>query len=173
MESFAWHKQMECYLRARRRLSGAKGKPQPTQRHRARAQSKIRTALLLADAVQRVVALTLVADRASDGDVGRLARDDLAVLVNVRDGDLNRGVVLGLNETASGSALAGDVKVNKLSLRGQSRRTCVTHTWMFSMVMSVCRQGWNGEGAPMTIARDAYSSSIADTSLPKQADARR
>ena len=147
------------------------GRNQP--KNIARAQSKIRTALLLADAVLRVVALTLVADRASDGDVGRLARDDLAVLVNVRDGDLDRGVVLGLNETASGSALAGDVKVNKLSLNGQSRRTRVTHTWMLSMVMSVCRQGWNGEGAPMTIARDAYSSSIADTSLPKQADARR
>lgn len=84
----------------------------------ARAQIKIRTALLLADAVQRVIALALVADRASNRDVGRLARDDLAVLVDIRNRNLDRGVVLGLDETAGGSALAGDVKVNKLSLRG-------------------------------------------------------
>ena len=90
------------------------GRNQP--KNIARAQSKIRTALLLADAVQRVVALTLVADRASDGDVGRLARDDLAVLVNVRDGDLDRGVVLGLHKAARGSALAGHVKIDKLTL---------------------------------------------------------
>lgn len=76
----------------------------------------IRTAHLLAEAVERVVALTLVADRARDRDVGGLAGDDLAVLVDVGDGDLHRGVVLGLDETARGGTLAGHVKVNKLSL---------------------------------------------------------
>ena len=80
----------------------------------------IRTAHLLAEAVERVVALTLVADRARDRDVGGLAGDDLAVLVDVGDGDLHRGVVLGLDQAAGRRALARHVQVNKVALRTRS-----------------------------------------------------
>lgn len=76
----------------------------------------VRTAELLGKTVDRVVALALVADEASNGEVGGLAGNHLAVLVDVGNGDLDRGVVLGLNDTAGSRALAGHVKVNKLSL---------------------------------------------------------
>lgn len=76
----------------------------------------ILTTLLLGKAVERVVALTELADEAGQGEDGRLARDGAAVGVNVSNGDLHRSVVLGLNDAASGGALSGDVKVNKVSL---------------------------------------------------------
>lgn len=40
-----------------------------------------------------------------------LALDGTAVLVNLGDGDLNRSVVLGLDDAVGGRALAGDVTV--------------------------------------------------------------
>lgn len=74
------------------------------------------TAQVLRDTVERVVALALVADGATERNVGGLARDNLAILIHVGNGDLNRGVVLGLDEAAGGSTLARHVKINKLSL---------------------------------------------------------
>ena len=87
-------------------------------------QSVIRTTKVLANAVQRVVTLALVAHSTADGDVGRRAGDHLAVLIHVSHGNLDRSVVLGLNETTSGGTLAGPVKVDKLSLFRVSN--CVT-----------------------------------------------
>ena len=79
-------------------------------------QSVIRTTKVLANTVHRIVALALVAHSTADGNVGRRARDHLAVLVDVSHSNLDRSVVLGLNEAASGGTLAGHVKVDKLSL---------------------------------------------------------
>lgn len=74
------------------------------------------TALLLENAVERVVALSLVANGTADRHVLVLSGDDLAVVVDLCDSDLHRGVVLRLNQAASGSTLARDVKVDKLAL---------------------------------------------------------
>lgn len=76
----------------------------------------IRTALLLKNTVKRVIALSLVADGAADRHVLGLARDDLAVVVDLGNSDLHRGVVLGLNQAASGGALAWHEKVDELAL---------------------------------------------------------
>lgn len=40
-----------------------------------------------------------------------LALDGTAVLVNLGDGDLDGSVVLGLDDTVGGAALAGDVAI--------------------------------------------------------------
>lgn len=100
----------------------------------------IRTALLLHDAVKRVVTLTLVANLASNWDVGRRTRNHLAVLVHVGNGNLHRRMILGLNETASSSTLARHVKINNLALN-VSANTTSTRTWSFSMVFARGRKG--------------------------------
>lgn len=76
----------------------------------------ILTTLLLGETVERVVTLTELADEARQGEDGGLAGDHAAVGVDVSDGDLDGSVVLGLDDAASGGALSGDVKVNKVSL---------------------------------------------------------
>ena len=76
----------------------------------------IRTAHLLRNTVNRVVTLSLVTNGARDRNVRRRARNHLAVLVHVGHSDLDRGVVLGLHKAARGSALAGHVKIDKLTL---------------------------------------------------------
>lgn len=77
---------------------------------------KTLTTLLLGKTVERVVALTELADEARQGEDGGLAGDHATVGIDVGDGDLDGSVVLGLDDAASGGALAGDVKVNKVSL---------------------------------------------------------
>jgi len=70
----------------------------------------------LSEAVEGVVALAHSANEAGEGVDDVLALDGTAVLVNLGDGDLARTVVLGLDDSASGRALAGDVTVwNKKS----------------------------------------------------------
>lgn len=77
---------------------------------------KILTTLLLGKTVERVIALTELADKAGQGEDGGLAGDHATVGIDVSNGNLNRSVVLGLNDAASGSALAWHVKVDKVSL---------------------------------------------------------
>lgn len=96
-----------------------------------RRVAAIRTALLLEDTVERVIALSLVANGTADGHIVHLAGDDLAVVVDLGNGDLDRSVVLGLNQAASGSALARHEKVDELALVSRPR------TWSFSMVVQV------------------------------------
>ncbi|KAK8858709.1 hypothetical protein IAR55_002938 [Kwoniella newhampshirensis] len=64
------------------------------------------TTLLGGDPVDRVIRVTLSPDLAADGDGGGLALDGLSVGVNVGDLDLDRGVVLGGDE----SVCAGRVR---------------------------------------------------------------
>lgn len=76
----------------------------------------ILTTLLLGKTVERVVTLTELADEAGQGEVGGLAGDHATVGIDVSDGDLDGSVVLGLDDAASGGALSGHVKVNKVTL---------------------------------------------------------
>ena len=76
----------------------------------------ILTTLLLGKTVKRVVTLTELANEARQGEVSRLARNHATVGVDVSDGDLDGSVVLRLDDAASGSALSGHVKVDKVTL---------------------------------------------------------
>ena len=105
---------------SRRRLSGATWRHGPWVLAHCTTRFLIRTALLLRNPVERVVRLAHVAHGAADRDVGRAARDDLAVLIHVGHGDLHRGVVLGLDQAAGRRALARHVQVNKVALRTRS-----------------------------------------------------
>lgn len=60
-----------------------------------------------------VVGLAHGADLTAEGVGVVLALDGLAIGVNVGDHDLDRGVVLGGDQATSGSAVAGNVKVNE------------------------------------------------------------
>lgn len=79
-------------------------------------ECSVLTALLLRETVERVIALTGGTNEAGEREVDRLAGDDTAVLVNLTNGDLNGSVVLGLDKAAGRSALARNVKVNKVTL---------------------------------------------------------
>jgi hypothetical protein len=67
----------------------------------------------LSEAVQGVVALTHRADEAAEGVDVVLAGDGAAVLVNLGDRNLDGTVVLGLDDTVGGAALARDVAVRE------------------------------------------------------------
>jgi hypothetical protein len=68
-------------------------------------------AIALGQAVQGIVGLAHGTDEAAEGVDVVLARDGTARLVNLGDGDLDGGVVLGLDDAVGGRALAGDVAV--------------------------------------------------------------
>lgn len=87
---------------------------------------RILTAFLLGKTVERVVTLTELTDEAGEREDGRLTGDHATVGIDVSDGDLDGSVVLGLDDAASGSALSGDVKVNKVSLSNVSVRNVGT-----------------------------------------------
>jgi hypothetical protein len=74
------------------------------------------TASLGRESVDRVIGLTHGPNLTAKGNGGTLVLDGLSVGVNVGDGDLDRGVVLGGDQTVGGRALAGDVKVNEDTL---------------------------------------------------------
>lgn len=76
----------------------------------------ILTSLLGSQTVQAVIALSLVAHEAAQREVGGASHNHTAVLVDVGDRDLHRAVVLGLNQAASGSALARNVQVDEVTL---------------------------------------------------------
>ena len=78
--------------------------------------ARILTSLLSSQPVERVVALTRLANVAREGESRRRALDETTVLVDVTDGDLDGSVVLGLDDAASGGALAGDVEVDEVTL---------------------------------------------------------
>jgi hypothetical protein len=69
----------------------------------------------LGQAVEGVVALTAGADETAHG-VGLVLASVAAVLVNLADGDLDGGVVVGLDDPVGGAALAGHVEIDDLSL---------------------------------------------------------
>lgn len=63
----------------------------------------------LGQSVQGVVALAHRSDEAAEGIGVVLALNGTAVLVNLRNRDLDGAVVLGLDDAVGGAALAGDV----------------------------------------------------------------
>lgn len=66
----------------------------------------------LGQAVEGVVALTAGTDETAHG-VGLVLAGVAAVLVNLADGDLDGGVVVGLDDAVGGAALAGHVAVGR------------------------------------------------------------
>jgi hypothetical protein len=65
-------------------------------------------AVTLGETVQGVIALAAGTDEAAQS-VGLVLAGVAAVLVNLADGDLDGGVVVGLDDAVGGAALAGDV----------------------------------------------------------------
>lgn len=72
----------------------------------------LEVAITLGQAVEGVVALTAGTDETAQG-IGLVLAGVAAVLVNLADGDLDRGVVVGLDDAVGGAALAGHVAVEK------------------------------------------------------------
>lgn len=81
----------------------------------------ILTTLLGSQPVERVVSLSSSSHVTGQREDGRRSLDQSAVLVNVTDGNLDRGVVLGLDDSASGSALSWHVEVDEVTLRGEAK----------------------------------------------------
>lgn len=66
----------------------------------------------LGQAVEGVVALAAGTDEAAKS-VGLVLAGVATVLVNLANGELDRGVVVGLNDAVGGAALAGHVAVER------------------------------------------------------------
>lgn len=73
-------------------------------------------AVALGQSVEGVVALAHGSDETAEGVDVVLALDGTAVLVNLGDGDLDRAVILGLDDAVGGAALAGDVTGDAVSV---------------------------------------------------------
>jgi hypothetical protein len=80
----------------------------------ASAPDGLEEAVLLCEPVEAVVGLTHGANETADG-VGLVVAGVAAVLVNLANAELDRGVVLGPDDASGGRAFAGDVKVDELS----------------------------------------------------------
>lgn len=78
----------------------------------AGAPDVLEVAVTLGEAVDAVVGLAHGADEAAEG-VGLGLAGVSAVLVDLGDADLNRAVVLGLDDAVGCAALAGDVTARK------------------------------------------------------------
>lgn len=77
--------------------------------------------ITLGQAVQGIVGLAHGTDEAAEGVDVVLAGDSTAGLVNLGDRDLDGGVVLGLDDTVGGRALAGDVAIRRKKRGGSVR----------------------------------------------------
>lgn len=80
----------------------------------------LEVAVALGKAVEGVVALAAGTDETAEG-VGLVLAGVAAVLVNLADGDLDRGVVVGLDDAVGGAALAGHVAVGEMLVSVQFR----------------------------------------------------
>lgn len=69
----------------------------------------------LSEAVEGIVGLAHGADEAGES-VDLVLASVSAVLIDLANGDLDGGVVLGLDDAVGGAALAWDVKVHEISL---------------------------------------------------------
>lgn len=70
----------------------------------------LEVAVLLGKAVEGVVGLAAGTDEAAES-VGLALAGVAAVLVNLANGELDRGVVVGLDDAVGGAALAGHVAI--------------------------------------------------------------
>lgn len=75
----------------------------------------LQVSITLGKAVEGVVALAARADEAAQS-VRLVLAGVAAVLVNLADGDLHRGVVVGLDDAVGCAALAGHVAVGRVFL---------------------------------------------------------
>lgn len=75
----------------------------------------LQVAVTLSEAVEGVIALTAGTDETAES-VGLVLTGVAAVLVNLADGQLDGGVVVGLDDAVGGAALAGHVAVEKKRL---------------------------------------------------------
>lgn len=78
--------------------------------------------IALGESVHRVVALAHGANEAGESIDNVLTSNGAAVLVNLGDGDLARAVILGLDDTVGGRALAGDVTGGRNRRLAQNKR---------------------------------------------------
>ena len=72
----------------------------------------LEVAVLLGKAVEGVVTLAAGTDETTES-VGLVLAGVAAVLVNLANGELDRGVVVGLDDAVGGAALAGHVAIGK------------------------------------------------------------
>lgn len=100
------------------------------------APDVLQQTITLRQSVQGIVALAHGPYESAQGVDLVLARVS-AVLINLADGDLDRCVVLGLDDAVGGAALAGDVTVKNggksasiRDLRGVSQ--CIFNAWVFA-----------------------------------------
>lgn len=84
------------------------------------APDALEETVTLSKAVHGIVGLAHGADEAAEGVDVVLAGDSAAVLVDLGDVDLDRAVVLGLDDAVGGAALAGDVTVKRQNLVSMS-----------------------------------------------------
>lgn len=73
------------------------------------APDALEEAVSLGQSVHGVVALAHRSDETAEREDVVLALDGTAVLIDLRDRDLDGAVVLGLDDAVGGAALAGDV----------------------------------------------------------------
>ena len=74
----------------------------------------LEVSVTLSEAVQGVITLTTGTDETAQS-VGVVLAGVATVLVNLADGDLDGGVVVGLDDAVGGAALAGHVAVGDVS----------------------------------------------------------
>jgi hypothetical protein len=86
-------------------------------------------AITLGQSVQGIVGLAHGTDEAAESVDVVLTGDGTAGLVNLGDGDLDGTVVLGLDDTVGGRALAGDVAVGEVGGLAQSLLLVLLSAW--------------------------------------------
>lgn len=87
----------------------------------------------LGQSVQGVVGLAHGADEAAEGVDVVLAGDSAAVLVDLGNGDLDRAVVLGLDDAVGSAALARDVAGSTISISTFLQQSCVKSPYRSTM----------------------------------------
>lgn len=107
--------------------------PSLARRLSAGAPDVLEVAVTLSEAVDAVVGLAHGANEAAEG-VGLSLASESAVLVDLGDADLNRAVVLGLDDAVGGAALAGDVTA-------RSRYVSPCLSCLPLLCVSFCRSG--------------------------------
>lgn len=96
----------------------------------------LEVAIALGKAVEGVIALAAGTDEAAQS-VGLVLAGVAAVLVNLADGELDRGVVVGLDDAVGGAALAGHVAVGR-----ETMLVVLDISWILRMFRASPVQPW-------------------------------
>lgn len=99
----------------------------------------LQVTITLGKAVEGVIALTAGTDEAAHR-VGLVLAGVATVLVDLADGDLNRGVVVGLDDTVGCAALARDVAVG-LNMLAIHSFYFLFFIFLFLFLLSVVLEG--------------------------------